>query len=99
MSELKTGSVIAVNLKDDNFDTTKVENQQIPIIKQTINDIYNHFHIPFKNENVFTSETNKRMKKQIKDLNNKSKSITDFMVNIRNDIVKNVMNDLDNKNA
>ena len=89
--------IIQFSYGDDNFDTTKVENQQIPIIKQTINDIYNHFHIPFKNENVFTSETNKRMKKQIKDLNNKSKSITDFMVNIRNDIVKNVMNDLDNK--
>jgi DNA-directed RNA polymerase II subunit RPB1 len=37
------------------------------------------------------------MKKQMKNLNIKSKSITDFIVNIRNDVVNNVMNNLDNK--
>jgi len=88
--------IIQFSYGDDNFDTTKIENQQLPIIKMTIEEIYNHYNISTKNNNVFTIETKNRLSKQNEELNQKSKEITEYMINIRDEIV-NVMNNIENR--
>ena len=46
---------------DDGIDTVKVENQNIPLTKMTIDEIYAHFHMPSDNLNdaVFTTNYTK----------------------------------------
>ena len=91
----------------DNFDTTKVESQTIPIVAMSIEEIYNHFNILYSNKSnddnlfdkIYDSKTFTRMKKEKTKTNNKCKEIIDFMINIRKDIVEKVFSNKSNKNV
>ena len=55
---------------DDGIETTKVENQNIPLVKMTIEEIYAHHQIPVTEELIiFTEETRKRIISQKKEIN------------------------------
>jgi DNA-directed RNA polymerase II subunit RPB1 len=81
---------------EDGIDTVRVENQQIPIVSMSIQDIYAHFNMPdetgkFKGLNIMLlKNTLTRFKKQVQDTNDKCKKYTDFMIQKREEIIKNV---------
>jgi DNA-directed RNA polymerase II subunit RPB1 len=81
---------------EDGIDTIRVENQQIPIVTMSIQDIYAHFNMPdesgkFKGLSIMMlKNTLTRFKKQIQDTNEKCKKYTEFMIQKREEIITNV---------
>jgi len=90
---------------DDGVDTVKVENQSIPLVSMTLDEIYAHYYVSTNDDKdgvlmtVFTKTAVTNMKKNVKELEDKTKYYTDFMITKRDDIVKNVFKMRDNKNV
>ena len=90
---------------DDGVDTVKVENQSIPIVSMTLDEIYAHYYVSTNDDKdgvlmtVFTKTAVTRMKKNVKELEMKTKYYTDMMITKRDEIVKNVFKMRDNKNV
>ena len=89
-------SIVQFSYGDDSFDTIKVENQELPIVEMSIQDIYAHYNIPQDKiagkalSAMFVKSAVTRHKKQIEKLNEKSQFYTDYMIRMRDEIVKNV---------
>ena len=65
------GKIIQFQYGDDNFDSTKVENQILPLAEMSLEDIYMHYDLPGTSEaennlrmSIFTKATISRMNKQ-----------------------------------
>jgi len=93
------GKVVQFSYGDDSIDTIKVENQEIPIVDMTVQDIYAHFNIPEDNKGkskalsgMFVKSALTRQKKQEVDINQKCKKYTDYMIENRSKIIKNIFN-------
>ena len=88
--------IVQFNYGDDNFDSTKVENQVVPIVEMTISDIYMLFDIIGIHDErkgmsqVYTKGTITRMKKQREETKQKCKQYIDEFIDIRDMIVTNV---------
>ena len=88
--------IVQFQYGDDGIDTTKVEDQDIPIVEMSIQDIYNHYLIPEETNkvktlsNIFLKNTMTRVKKQQKDFALRANAIVKSMVEMRSVIVKNV---------
>jgi len=88
--------VVQFSYGDDGIDTIKVENQELPIVDMTIQDIYAHYNIPdekHKNKSMsgmFTASTFKRQKNQETRINEKCQFYTDYMIEQRGIIIKNI---------
>ena len=88
---------------DDGFDPVKVENQQIPLVKMSLEEIYAHFQMPSdeKSDSPFTTSytkpTIKRLAAQKPDLIKRCKELVDFMIEARKEIVKHIFNNRDNR--
>ena len=76
--------IIQFSYGEDHFDSTKVENQSLPIVDMTMEDIYMHYDIPGLNstgtgsttdanllQSIFTKGTITRFKKQTTQLKSK----------------------------
>jgi DNA-directed RNA polymerase II subunit RPB1 len=81
---------------DDGIDTTKVENQFIPIVTMSTQDIYSHFNIPDENakskllSNIFLKNTMSRFKKQSQEMNKMCLKYSNMMIEMRTEIIQNV---------
>ena len=81
---------------DDNIDPMKVENQSIPLVNMNMQDIYAHFNVPDEISNtkslshVFLKNVLTRYKKQQKEMIEYCNKYTQFMVEMRDELVKNV---------
>ena len=81
---------------DDNIDTTKCEDQHIPIVSMSTQDIYAHYLIPEEKgsvktlSNIFLKNTLARYKKQNKEFMDKTQEYIDMMIKNRESIVKHV---------
>ena len=84
--------IVQFSYGGDSFDTVRVENQHLPLVEMSLEEIYQHFNMSVKGDVVFTPETASRMKKQSKELATKCKSYIDMMVNGQHEIVRNVFN-------
>lgn len=90
---------------DDGVDTVRVENQFIPVVKMTLDEIYAHYYVSTNDDKdgvlmtVFTKTAVTRMKKSVKELEMKTKYYTDVMIEKRDEIVKNVFKMRDNNNV
>jgi len=97
------GKIIQFSYGDDGFDSTKIENQVIPLTGMSIEDIYSHYDIIGINEPegggvgvkttktaIFTTSTIARMKTQKEATLAKSKKYVEKMLDARNDIVRKV---------
>ena len=90
---------------DDGVDTVRVENQSIPLVTMTLDEIYAHYYVSTNDDKdgilmtVFTKTAVTRMKKNVKELETKTKYYTDMMIEMRDEIVKNVFKMRDNKNV
>jgi hypothetical protein len=88
--------IVQFSYGDDNIDTTKVENQMIPIVTMTTQEIYAHFHLPDEKgnskvlSNIFLKNTMTRYKKQMTEMNAFCEKYTDFMVKMRGEIITHV---------
>jgi hypothetical protein len=81
---------------DDNIDTVKVENQQMPIVTMSIQDIYSHYNMPDENgknktlSKIFLKNVMARYKKQMDEMMEYSNKYTEMMIKMRDEIIKNV---------
>ena len=81
---------------DDNVDTVKVENQSIPIVSMSSQDIYSHYLIPEESgkiktlNNIFLKNTMTRYRKQSDEYMKKTQEYIDMMIIKREAIIKNV---------
>lgn len=95
--------IVQFSYGDDGVDTIKVENQTIPLVAMSLEEIYAHYYVSTKEDkdgvlmSVFTKTAVTRMKKHVRDLEMKTKYYTDMMIQYRDDIVKNVFKMRDNK--
>ena len=88
---------------DDSIDTIKVENQDLPIVDMSVQDIYAHFAIindKTKSKAIsgmFVKSAYTRQKKQEEAIQEKCELYINYMVQKRNEIVKNVFNNKSDK--
>lgn len=88
--------IVQFQYGDDGIDTTKVEDQEIPIVEMSIQDIYNHYLIPEESgkiktlNNIFLKNTMSRYRKQQVEYSTKMNKIIETMVDNRELIIKNV---------
>ena len=90
--------IVQFRYGDDGIDTTKVEDQEMPIVEMSTQDIYNHYLIPEESgkvktlSNIFLKNTMTRVKKQEKDFAVAMNDLVETMIRRRETIVKNVFN-------
>jgi DNA-directed RNA polymerase beta' subunit len=81
---------------DDGIDPTKVENQFLPLVTMSIQDIYAHYNIPGDVEKsktlnqIFLKNVMTRYRKQLPEFNEFCKTITENMIEVRGEIIENV---------
>jgi len=92
------GRIIQFAYGDDAFDSTKVENQVIPLTGMTIEDIYMHYDIIGINDekseilNIYEKGTAARMRKQRSETVDKCKKYIQIMIDARKELVEKVFN-------
>jgi DNA-directed RNA polymerase II subunit RPB1 len=92
------GKVVQFSYGDDSIDTVKVENQDLPIVDMSIQDIYAHFAIiddKVKTKalsGMFVKSAYARHKKQEEGLTEKCKQYIDLFIDSRSEIIKSVFN-------
>jgi DNA-directed RNA polymerase II subunit RPB1 len=90
--------IVQFRYGDDGIDTTKVEDQEIPIVEMSSQDIYNHYLIPEESGkvktlgNIFLKNTMTRLKKQEKEFAVIMNELVETMIETRDIIIKNVFN-------
>jgi DNA-directed RNA polymerase II subunit RPB1 len=91
------GKIIQYAYGDDHFDSTKIENQVIPLTGMSIEDIYSHYDIPGINDDtastynaIFTKQAITKMKKQKDETIAKMRIYLNKMLKAREDIVRKV---------
>ena len=90
------GKIVQFKYGDDNFDTTKVENQFVNLVSMNIEDIYMHFDLIGMNERdggvseIYTKGASTRMKKQKPQTQDKCKEMIEKMIILRDEIVERV---------
>jgi DNA-directed RNA polymerase beta' subunit len=88
--------VIQFRYGDDGFDAMKIETQKLPIMKMTMEQIYDHFAIRPADmkavyKTIFTADAIKRINKDKKDTYQTNiKPIIDKFIEIRRDLLRNV---------
>jgi DNA-directed RNA polymerase II subunit RPB1 len=90
------GKLVEFSYGDDGIDPIKVENQPMPLVSMSVQDIYAHFNIPSETGSMkmlsqfFLKNAMTRFKKQLQETQEKFKKYTDMMIESRDKIVKNV---------
>jgi DNA-directed RNA polymerase II subunit RPB1 len=88
--------IVQFSYGDDSIDTVKVENQELPIVRMSTQEIYAHFNVPNENgkfksmANIFLKNVMTRYKKQLSEMEEKCLKYTTMMIEMRKDIIKNV---------
>ena len=88
------GKIIQFAYGDDGFDSTRVENQTIPLVGMSLEDIYLHFDIVGSNDQhndlleLYTKGTISRIKKQRAETQARCQSYIDKMITARKNIVE-----------
>jgi DNA-directed RNA polymerase beta' subunit len=88
--------IVQFSYGDDNIDTIKVEDQSIPIVSMSTQDIYAHYLIPEDHgkvkslSNIFLKNVTARLKKQTDDFMKKTNTYIDMMLINRDLIIKHV---------
>ena len=96
-----SGKVIQFSYGEDSFDPMFVENQSLPIVTMSTQDIYMHYDMVTTDKtdgdikSVFNKSASARMGKQKDELRKTCKKYIDMMMNARDLAVKNIFN---NKN-
>jgi len=95
--------IVQFQYGDDGIDTVRVENQMLPLVAMSLEEIYAHFHTPSESDSTstfmtpYTKGAIGRMKKQKDDLLAKSKSYIEYMIEARDNIVEYIFKNTDAK--
>jgi len=91
------GKIVQFAYGEDGVDTVRVENQSIPLVSMSIEDIYMHIDLVGLSDTenkdllqIYTKETAKRLKAQRDDTKKKCKEYIDEMIVFRDMLVENV---------
>ena len=90
------GKIVQFSYGDDGIDPIKVENQPIPIVSMSVQEIYAHYNLPEEQGKMkmlsefFLKNTMTRYKKQLKETQEKCKKYTSYMIENRDKIIKNI---------
>ena len=91
------GKIVQFTYGENGFDSCKVENQMIPLVEMSVEDIYMRYDLVFdssvsgKNQSViFTKETKTKMSRQMKSLKPKCQEYIDKMIENRDLLVNNI---------
>jgi DNA-directed RNA polymerase II subunit RPB1 len=96
--------IVQFSYGDDGIDTVKVENQSLPLVAMSLEEIYAHYYVSMQDDKdgilmtVFTKSAVARIKKHSKEQEIKSKFYIDMMIEKRDEIIKNVFKMRDNRN-
>ena len=88
--------IVQFSYGDDNIDTIKVENQELHIVEMSVQEIYGHYNVPEEKTKtksltgMFTKSTYTRYKKQEEQLKEKCQFYTDYMIEKRDNVIKNI---------
>ena len=88
--------IVQFTYGNDSIDTTKVENQELPLSKMNIESIYEHFSIPQSKAStkllntVFTKSAITRARKQKDQLKEKCEHYTNYLIDIRKSVITNI---------
>ena len=97
--------IIQFKYGEDGFDPIQVENQYLPLLSFTLEEIYSHYQMPKDSTQkaiyttLYTSQTLKKVNSQIAEVNEKCKKYINFMIESRDFIIKKVFKDKDQKNV
>jgi DNA-directed RNA polymerase II subunit RPB1 len=95
--------IVQFQYGDDGIDTVRVENQMLPLVAMSLEEIYAHFHTPSESDSTsafmtpYTKGAIGRMKKQKDEMLAKSKSYIEYMIKARDDIVQYIFKNTDAK--
>ena len=90
------GKIVQFSYGDDGFDSIRVENQIIPLVGMSIEDIYSHYDIAGINEQktnlieIYSKGTQTRLNRQKSDTKVKCQEFINIMIEYQEKIVKNV---------
>jgi DNA-directed RNA polymerase beta' subunit len=96
--------IVQFQYGDDGIDTTKVEDQSIPIVSMSTQDIYAHYLVPEETgkvkalNTIFLKNVMTRNKKQETEFMSKTQKYIDWMVKMREDIIKHVFKNKSDSN-
>jgi DNA-directed RNA polymerase II subunit RPB1 len=97
--------IVQFSYGDDNIDTVKVEDQAIPIVSMSTQDIYAHYLIPEETgkvktlSNIFLKNVLARYRKQNNEFMEKTEFYVKMMVDNRDKIIKNVFKNRSESNV
>ena len=97
--------IVQFSYGDDNIDTVKVEDQSIPIVSMSTQDIYAHYLIPEETgkvktlSNIFLKNTLARYKKQNSEFMSKTEKYVNMMIDNRDKIIKYVFKNKSDSNV
>ncbi len=83
------GRVVQFAYGDDGIDSARVENQTIPLVGMSIEDIYMHYDVA-ENGEIYTKPAAKRAKSQAKAAQDKCVKYINMMIESRSNLVKSV---------
>tara|TARA_A100001015_G_scaffold311635_1_gene415266 strand:+ start:778 stop:5289 length:4512 start_codon:yes stop_codon:yes gene_type:complete len=92
--------IIQYSYGDDNFNPVHVENQSMPFISMSIEEIYGHYQMPNDStkdsiySTLYTKQTYTRFKKQKGDLKIKTKEYIDYLISARKKVVENILKNI-----
>jgi DNA-directed RNA polymerase II subunit RPB1 len=90
--------IVQFSYGDDGIDTIKVENQELHIVDMSIQDIYAHYNVPDEKHkaksfsSMFTKTAYNRQKQQETKTNEKCLFYSNYMIEQRGIIIKNIFN-------
>ena len=76
----------------DSFDTVRVENQNLPLVDMSLEDIYAHYEMNVKGDIIYTPDTSRRLASQKKELAELCKYYIKEMIQAQHEIIRNVFN-------
>jgi DNA-directed RNA polymerase beta' subunit len=96
--------IVQFSYGDDNIDTTKVEDQTIPVVSMSTQDIYSHYLLPEDTankllNNVFLKNVLTRHKKQNAEFMEKIAVLIQMMIKNRDLLIKNVFRNKSESNV
>ena len=84
--------IVQFSYGGDNFDTVRVENQNLPLVDMSLEDIYAHYQMNVKDDVIFTPETGRRISSQKQELSDVCKFYVEQMTKAQHEIVRNIFN-------
>jgi DNA-directed RNA polymerase II subunit RPB1 len=91
------GKIVQFSFGDDNMETTKVESQAVPFLSMSVDEIFGHYSVI--DNSVFTRETSRRLKKQAKEYADYAVGLSQFTIDARDRLVRDVFRYRDIQNV